>query len=1107
MAEIIKYEDLTPKVYVKNITLTPHRLPDSIIDERHADDGTGGTTIVIDMCIKQKITAAGLSEYHELYELMQNIDMYVVQSFVPSPAAAGNFENSSAPATLGSWLSNPRARVQAFLSNSRGMTQSLEALRALTDKVQYEKINLLESRTIALDISDPRAYVSSSLLEIPFQAKFFIPDSNPVSLEYRIFSHIDGEKALLDTVELGSPDFMHVSRINQVGSSITYQSVIKGGNINERAFIYVDSSGQQWLGEVHQMRDTGMFMKGAVHGDYEGNDPNLTKREVYNSKVNDLRPLAMPPVEDRFDVGDTYFDAHEFQRQFRMRELTAQTYGMDGIRAGANTLQEAMVERLMSPTNRRTEYGGARFDSELILTPTLGRRCNFLFTLDWVQIVKYQSRLAKLYEALSESSFSQVLSKSRIRDMKLFRRRMTDMPIGIDKMGNSAHKVMDENEPPTLVASYSEEAQIQPETLATSGNQITEMDIDWSSSGGFYYRSFGGTDTSIANLNYGKFQYYIEVEVVDGIEQVMADHKEQLKGSIRFMKGFLEEATIPAYAPGYNGTDYANSQPNYVAEFLNAGGSLEGSYDYDRLRYTERFLQNIGSRAEDLKLAARRYLAAYRIVYGHPNVGNHNMLYNIISPIRGAKPEAMQNFITCMEQLVAKIDNITGFDVVSNTSDGAKTPSPTKYPEKNVFKFDIHFDEIYDAAVVNQPAVTYFSDYSNVESGLRIVSMEDRVREEYVQFFADSEALAGGYPADIRRNGITLTPNEYHISSPEIMKNSTFTTSNQFGVGYRTNSPEIGFISTTGNFGNAEDTRLRAMMTPMITGGQTRASNLNLSFRTPYVPPRDIVFSGDNASSFRVSNQTLMQTRTNFLQKMESTFTNIDKVYDLGISLETPSYFRDTTWLQDFDDSEEFMTNPEILASSVSGSGENLCLNDRIATRKLPIGPRKLLESPASKFVDLLSSRITVNREGTVETDNVGNIGGVVSKLDSIREANPYVYDTIPMQIRSIVRTGVETPGVLAGGEISPFMFGMMASVEEKVDTSFGKSGTRLGDGEYKPVKNTLTSKNKIGNQSSGKRYKLCRLSPYENREVGVSRSKSMESTVVLDEYFLVEVK
>jgi hypothetical protein len=47
----------------------------------------------------------------------------------------------------------------------------------------------------------------------------------------------------------------------------------------------------------------------------------------------------------------------------------------------------------------------------------------------------------------------------------------------------------------------------------------------------------------------------------------------------------------------------------------------------------------------------------------------------------------------------------------------------------------------------------------------------------------------------------------------------------------------------------------------------------------------------------------------------------------------------------------------------------------------------------------------------------------------------------------------------------------------------------------------------KSHNFTEGKNFKICRVTPYENREIGVSRSKAMEETNVMDRYFLVGVK
>jgi hypothetical protein len=1104
VASVIKYDDITPKAYVKNITVTPYKSPDAIIDERHK--GQEGVSIVLDMFVRQSLSSAGISEFHELYETMQHVDIYVVQDFTPGQANAGNFNNDRAPENLGTILSNPKARVSAIDPDSLGMRESLDRLSGITDKIQYAKINLLEARSNALDFAHTTAYVDATSYEIPFQVTFFIPDDTPDSLTYRVFTHLDAQGLLGDDA-LGPASHQAIRSLNKSGSSVTYEPVITAGVINTSAFVLVDSSDEQWLGHWHMMPETGAYMKGAQHGDYQGNDGSLTRRATFNIKINDMRTLQPTPVSERFYGGDVYFDANEYEREIRRRELTANAYGARDIRAGASSLKEAMLEQLMSPTNRRTEYGGAQFDSEILLTTTLGRRCNFLFTIDWVQIVKYQSRLAKLYESLPESSFAEVLNESKIRSMKLWRRRVTDAPIGINKLGNNSYKVFDENELPILIADLTEIGQ-QAES-ATGNGSMREMNIDWSSSGGFYYRSFSGTDTSVASLNYGNFQYFIEVDVQDGIERIMSRHRADLRGSIRFMKDFIKRATMPAYVPGYLGNDFNSMPPDQLSAHLRNSNAMVGSYNYETKRYTQQFLESIsGSSLSDLTTAVRRYLGAHRIMHGRAAAGNQQTLLNIINPQRGALPEAIQDFTTLMEHLHDSLEEVLASKRITNETDSSGAPMSSMFPDKNSFKFFIYFDEMYDASVVNDVGVSYFANATE-SSGLRVVEMTERVIEEYTQFYADSDVLINNAPSDVSRTGISLTPNEYHFSSPQVMRNSTLVNSNDFGVGYRENPPEIGYISTGGAFGNDEDRRLNTLISSMNVSSPSAASARNLSFRTPYVPSRDLIYGGNNQSSFRNTNISLLQERESYLKKVETTYVNIDRAYNLGVVVETPYTVNEVSWMQDMEEAEEdFISDPKILASSVLGSGENLCLNERIAMR-LPATPQQLVASRAAKFLELLTNKVTMNSEGISQLEDTGNALGMITSLEKINDSNPNIFNSLPMQLRSVVRNGVDTPGVLANGDISPHLLGMMVSVEEKLDTSFGKSGTSPGADSYQKLKNLSSNRvsKKSSNATKGKKYRICRLEPYENREVGLSRSTTAEKTNVMDRYFLVGVE
>jgi hypothetical protein len=1044
---------------------------------------------------------------------MGNICIYIVQDFVPSNSARRNFEKTIAPDNLGSLLANPRARVSAIYSKARDMDQALDALTAMTDKIQYIKVNLLEAKSNALDFASPTTHITSTSYEIPFQTTFFIPDNSPQSLVYRVFTHTD-TRVMLQNMESSPSSAREIAAINQIGGSVTYEPVITAGELNTRAHVYIDSAGEQWLGPIHQMEGTDSYMKGDVHGDFEGQNAYLTKRDIYNSKINDLRVLQLPPVEDRFDGGSVYYDAHSYNTELRRRQFTAEAYGIqkESIRRSTTSLKTAVLEQLMSPASRRSDYGGVQFDSEMLLTTTPGGACNYLFTIDWAQIVKYQSRLARLYESLPESSFAEVLNQSKIRSMKLWRRRVTDLPVGTNKLGNAAFKVFDENELPVLVSSLSEISTGVPPQA-----QLNEINVDWSSSGGYYYRTFTGTDTDIATANYGNFQYFIEVEVQDGIHGIMKTHSRELEGSIRFMKDFLETAKVPAFIPGYSGNDYRNMPPNQLRTYLHGETLMKGSYNFETKRYTESFLTHIAiSGAESgLATAVRRYLGAYEIVYGKQGASDPSMLLSIINPRRGASPSAIQDFITFLEYLHSAVEEILASKKITNKNDSSSVPMASMFPDKESFKFKIYFDETYDASVINNLSTSYFETVNSsfkvggFFSGMKVVDIEARVIEEYSQYYAADEAFVNGAIGDVRRTGIKLTPNEYQFTSPQILKDSIQVSPNSPASGFRKNSPEIGFISMNGQHGDEEERTLQSLSLSMSTGGPSKASTKNMSFRTPFVPPVDVVFAGPS-SSFKVSDVTVLQTRKNYARSIETTYVSIDKVYDLGISIETPYSFGETSWLQDFEEShEKFISDASVLAMSVSGSGENLCLDKMIASRQ-PALASDIVNSDASRFLELVANKITTGLSGQTVHDMPGNARSILNGLEQTAERDPNIYDTVPVQIKSLIRNGVNTPGVLSNGDVSPYMFGMMVSVEEKVDTSFGKSGTGTSGSDYKSMNGVPASKvggKKSHNFTEGKNFKICRVTPYENREIGVSRSKAMEETNVMDRYFLVGVK
>ena len=58
---------------------------------------------------------------------------------------------------------------------------------------------------------------------------------------------------------------------------------------------------------------------------------------------------------------------------------------------------------------------------------------------------------------------------------------------------------------------------------------------------------------------------------------------------------------------------------------------------------------------------------------------------------------------------------------------------------------------------------------------------------------------------------------------------------------------------------------------------------------------------------------------------------------------------------------------------------------------------------------------------------------------------------------------------------------------------------------EYKKMTMSGMSTSRTG--SGTKKYKICRLVPYENEELGAGNNNIRKTTTILNEYFLVESK
>ena len=129
----------------------------------------------------------------------------------------------------------------------------------------------------------------------------------------------------------------------------------------------------------------------------------------------------------------------------------------------------------------------------------------------------------------------------------------------------------------------------------------------------------------------------------------------------------------------------------------------------------------------------------------------------------------------------------------------------------------------------------------------------------------------------------------------------------------------------------------------------------------------------------------------------------------------------------------------------------------------------------------------------------------------------PGAKSSLPPQITQTTVFGKETPGVLPRGKMSDFVQGMIVSIEQKTSLLGGVNGTKKKSAEsarenddvsasnFKKINMFETTNPKSKNRKGLKRYKILKLVPYENEEIGIGENKVRKTTTVFDEYFLME--
>jgi len=345
----------------------------------------------------------------------------------------------------------------------------------------------------------------------------FTLEEEPLELNYTAFSYIDVQ---------AMEDFFNVelmSRLQQEDSAkqngkISHEEVIKNRETVSTSVVYLTKEGEIWNGPKHP-RDGQWFAGTRKAGSdliENGSFPEaLTTRRIPNTKIQDFRILERAR---KLEIDETFFH---------------------------NALSEiAIADQPSVEPLRQTFY------SDVWLTRGLPGEARFMFAIDMATMVRKLGHYGKILDKMDMASQKRLLSHSKIRTMKLLRKRVRNVET-LNSLGTPyGGKIDFERNQEIEVIAFTGQIDDKLIEVSSETGSIRESNIslDTNNTG---VRFFTGTDKSIIDTTDGLYQYGVEIDFIDGTRQFLQDIIDELSISRHDLSSILARVEAPAMKQDY----------------------------------------------------------------------------------------------------------------------------------------------------------------------------------------------------------------------------------------------------------------------------------------------------------------------------------------------------------------------------------------------------------------------------------------------------------------------------------------------------------------------------------------------------------------------------
>tara|TARA_R100001509_G_scaffold116505_1_gene71355 strand:- start:2204 stop:5377 length:3174 start_codon:yes stop_codon:yes gene_type:complete len=986
------------------------------------------------------------------------------------------------------------------VSNARGVALRREFFRN-DRRLVRRKVDvgsLLRSNPVESD-----AFLNSGTQVYDFTADFDIKiDARVQRLQALVYVHLD-ILGVVDSMEEYSGvnlDFAegHLNAPYNIGTNAKCVTILENNRVPDFSTAMINqSTGQVWTGEYHAMEDSEgnvvAYMTGATHEETDGSF--LSQRRVRNSKVLDNRSTINNQTSgyyggtyesDRVPLaGNISQTAERTLSRYREERFSRSSRGF-GTPPPRERITNSLFE--LSAQNAHDESVGDFFTSV-----NNHKDVNIIFNINWLEVLKRKSEHFHLFPHMTPEEIDVVIRLTSILKIDLMRREVSKERSGVSKFLSRTRRVLNEEAPVRVSSNYP----MGSATGLRSVNRIVPLNIDYEDADPeerVGISSFAGKDTTIKN-EIGVFQYYVEYEFIDGFSTFFKNLLESVDEAQSELQRFIDRASIPV---SYRSTP----QGDRILD------DSSGNYNPETREFTQQFVdsrdnENLVRQLMDVFSTMDRFV---NVDHPSANLARRFMLFDsrrMINP-RTATLETMHQFQNSFRLystlLRAKIRE-------GKTVTRSHTSRFTPQGNLKVLKHVDFNDSFFSTDTLNKMFINLFSFDIDDPSGELIANLRGAAEEESTSFGFSSSQFA---------DGIYLSPNSYQFSA-DFLPNMFAPDETKDFINGPEGAKKIMLKGKPSNehnilLENTLDKAFAMIGKPSIGAPGSRNMNLphvpNASFESAMFTPRpepDSVYGGIN---------------TSFFTDVNTAFTKFGLVFDIDQpSPSTVSLLSDISF-NDLGQEQSLEVKLEVL-KKLTQNHINQLKNQKSTSIK-------------SEELKDANSVLSLNSFAGDASDILGFLR-IVSSLDSsgqiingadVRNAQvdltPQERRNVPPQLKAPLVLDKAAPGVLEDGSLSRFKQGMMFEVKQVGSRFRGKKSganqAKINSDLGRTEDSTRSNLNKINfsslkpmpsrpeSLSSSKKYRICRLIPYERKQSGIIKGDVSEESTIMNEYFLVEV-